>query len=152
MNSGTVLAGNDGVTTMTQGLPQMLATGAMSPDEIEVELFVERRIHCVRRDDQEQRVAIRPRDDDNFGTDTAASARPVLNDEFLSEPLRQPFAREPREDVGRVTGWESNDEAHRPRRISIRPCEPRHRRKRDGAHCQMQKLSAAKFHDDPPRA
>ena len=49
----------------------MLATGAMSPDEIEVELFVERRIHCVRRDDQEQRVAIRPRDDDNFGTDTA---------------------------------------------------------------------------------
>jgi hypothetical protein len=103
----------------------MLATGAYVANEIEVELFVERRIHCVRRDDQEQRVAIRRRDDDNFGADTAASARPVLNDEVLSEPLRQPLAREPREDVRRVTGRESNDEAHRSRRISIRPCGPR---------------------------
>jgi hypothetical protein len=30
MNSGTVLAGNDGLITMTMAAPPMLATGAMS--------------------------------------------------------------------------------------------------------------------------
>ena len=41
------------------------------------------------------------------------------------------------------------DEAHRPRRIGLRPCDPRYRRQRGSARCQMQKFSAGKFHIDP---
>src|SRR5205823_2319878 len=42
------------------------------------------------------------------------------------------------------------DDAHRPRRIGLRPSDPRHGRERGSARCQMQKLpSARKFHRGP---
>jgi hypothetical protein len=41
--------------------------------------------------------------------------------------------------------------AHRPRRIALRPRDPRHRRHRGSGGGQMQKLSSAgKFHGDDP--
>jgi hypothetical protein len=43
MNSGTVLAGNEGLTSITPAVRDRLATGDV-PDEIEAEIFVER---CV---------------------------------------------------------------------------------------------------------
>jgi hypothetical protein len=40
----------------------------------------------------------------------------------------------------------ADDNAHRPRWISLRPRDARHGRQRDSARCQTQKLSAGKFH------
>ena len=82
-------------------------------DEIEIELVVERRVDRVRRADQEERVAIRGRTHDRLGGDIAAGARPVLDDELLAEPLRQPLTHQARDDVGRAA-----------RRRSRRRCAP----------------------------
>ena len=60
-------------------------------DEIEIELVVERRVDRVGRSDQEQRIAVRWRTHDRLGGDIGAGARPVLDDEWLAEPLRQPL-------------------------------------------------------------
>jgi hypothetical protein len=57
-------------------------------DEIEIELVVERRVDRVRCACQEQRVAVRRRLHDRLGTDIAGGARPVLDDELLTETLR----------------------------------------------------------------
>ena len=76
-------------------------------DEIEIELVVERRVDRVRRRGQEERVAVGRRVHDGLGADIAAGARPVLDDELLAEPLRQPLPHQPRDDVGRAAGAES---------------------------------------------
>ena len=76
-------------------------------DEIEIELVVERRVDRVRRSDQEERVAVRRRAHDRLGADIAAGARPVLDDELLAEPLRQPLTDQARDDVGRAAGGQS---------------------------------------------
>ena len=115
-------------------------------DEIEIELVVERRVDRVRRTDQEERVAVRRRTHDRLGGDIAAGARPVLDDEWLAEPLRQPLTHQAREDVVRAAGGKADDDAHRPRRIGLRPREARYGRKHGSARCQMQKLAARKFH------
>ena len=45
----------------------------------------------------------------------------------------------------------TDDDAHRPRRIGLRPSDPRHDRQRNSARGQMQKLSTVgKFHFAPP--
>jgi hypothetical protein len=50
-------------------------------------------------------------------------------------------------DVGGTTGRKSDNDAHRPRRIGLRPSKARHGRERGSARCQMQKLpSVGKFH------
>jgi hypothetical protein len=91
MSSGTVLVGTDGFTTMTLGTTIMPATGAMSRMKFEVEL-VECRVERVRRMDEEKRIAIRGCAHDGLGGDITARARPVLDDELLAEPLREPLA------------------------------------------------------------
>ena len=96
-------------------------------NEIEIEFVVKRRIDRVRRTDQEQRVAVRSRAHDRLGGDIAACARPVLDDELLAEPLRQPLTDQTREDVVRAAGGKADDDAHRPRRIGLRPSEARSR-------------------------
>jgi hypothetical protein len=76
-----------------------------------------------------------------------ARPRPVVDDELLAQPLRQPLAREARDDVGRDTGREADDDAHRPRRIGLRPRNARGDRERGTGRGQMQKGSTGKFHD-----
>ena len=115
-------------------------------DEVEAKLLVERRVDEICRRDQEQRVAVGRRVHDHLGRDVGAGARAVLDDELLAEPFRQPLPRQPRDDVGRAAGGKANDDAHRPRRIGLRPSEARHGRKRGSARGQMQKISAGKFH------
>src|SRR3984893_14182320 len=73
-------------------------------DEIEIELLVERRVHRVRQADEQERIAVRRCPHDAFGTDIAAGARSVLNDEWLPEPLRQRLAYEARDGVGCLAG------------------------------------------------
>ena len=78
-------------------------------DEIEIELVVERRVDRVRSRDQEERVAVGGRTHDRLGADIAAGARPVLDDEWLAEPLRQPLTHQARDDVGRAAGGKADD-------------------------------------------
>src|SRR6266853_1917121 len=54
-------------------------------DEIEIELFVERRVDHIWRTDQEERIAVRGRTHDRLGANIAAATRPVFDDEWLAE-------------------------------------------------------------------
>ena len=92
-------------------------------DEIEIELVVERRVVRVRTGGQEKRIAVRRRAHDGFSSDIATAARPILDDELLAEPLGQRLCDQPREDVGPTARGKANDDAHRPRRIGLRPSE-----------------------------
>jgi hypothetical protein len=56
-------------------------------DEIELEVRIEGRIDCVRRDGEEERISIRCRPYGLLGANIAASAGPIVNDELLLQPL-----------------------------------------------------------------
>jgi hypothetical protein len=83
-----------------------------------------------------------------LGSDIGAGARPVLDDELLAKPLRQRLTQEACDDVGCAAGGEADDDAHRARRIGLRPSDMRHGRERGSACGLMKKLSTVgKFHD-----
>src|SRR5262245_41984747 len=84
------------------------------------------------------------------GSEIAARASAVLNIDLLAELLSQLLRHDPREGVGHTTGRKCNHRPHRPRWIGLRPSQARHGRQRGSACCQMQKLSAGKFHFAPP--
>ncbi len=88
----------------------------------------------------EDRVAVRSCLHDRLGAEIAAGTRPVVDDEWLAETLRQPLTHQARNDVSRAARGEWHDQPHRPRRIGLRPCNPRHSRQRGSARGQMQKL------------
>src|SRR5262249_56356905 len=54
-------------------------------------------------------------------------------------------------DVVRAAGWKTNDAAHQPRRIGLRPGSPRDGGKRGSARGEMEKFPAGKFHGVPLR-
>jgi hypothetical protein len=62
--------------------------------QIEAKLVVERRVDCVRRNDREERIAIWGCTHDRFSSQVSAGARPVLDDELLTKPLREPLPYE----------------------------------------------------------
>jgi len=78
-------------------------------DEIEIEIVIERRIYRARRTSQEDRVAIRRCAHDRLNAYIGTRARPVLNSEWLSEPLRQPLSDQAREDFERTAGSGRHD-------------------------------------------
>ena len=120
-------------------------------EEIVVEFaFEERRVDRARRGDQQERIAIRGRTHDRLGPDHSGRAWPVLDHKLLAEALRQPLTHQTRDDVGRTSWSERHDDAHRPRRISLRPSEARHGRQRGSTGGQMQELAAGKFDGEPP--
>ena len=57
--------------------------------------------------------------------DAAPGTGAVLDDERPAEPLRQPLADQPCNDVDVVASGESDDDVHRPRRVGLRPSETR---------------------------
>src|SRR5687767_238309 len=57
----------------------------------EIELVVECCVDRVRSADMEERVAVRRRLCDRLGGDIARRTRPVLDDEWLTKPARQPL-------------------------------------------------------------
>src|SRR5262245_26545946 len=77
-------------------------------DEIEVEPFVKRRADRVVNTGQEERVSVRGRTRDRLGGDIAGRAWPVVDDEWLAKPLRQPLTHQARDDVIR-TAWSKAD-------------------------------------------
>src|SRR5262249_46762802 len=64
-------------------------------DEIKTKIVVEGRVPRIRRRSLKQGITVGPRSYYRFGRDIACRARPVLNDELLAEPFRQPLRDEP---------------------------------------------------------
>src|SRR5438445_11848554 len=89
----------------------------------EIELVGQCRFNCVRRTAEEECVAIWWRTHDRFSGQIAASTPPIFDDEWLPELFREPLAYQAREDVKRAAGAKAYHDAHRPRRISLRPSE-----------------------------
>src|SRR6266404_6123499 len=118
-------------------------------DEIVAELVVERRVAHIRGTHHEERIAVRVCPHDRLGGDIAAGAWPVLDDELLAHSLGQPLGHKARKDVVRPAGGITDDDAHRSRGISLRPCVPRNRRHSSGARRQMQKLTTGWCHGFP---
>src|SRR5215471_15530991 len=150
MNSGTVLAGNEGLTSITPAVRERLATGGDVPDEIEAEVFIERCVDRVEGARHQKRMAVRRRAHDRLGGDIAAGAWTVLDNERLAEPFRQPLADQPCNDVDVVASGESDDDVHRPCRIGLRPSKTRNGWQRGRTAGQTQKLPTWKFHQLPP--
>jgi hypothetical protein len=84
-----------------------------------------------------------------FSADIAARAWPILDDEWLTEPLRRPLADQARDNIGPAAGRIADDDAHRPRRIGLRACDARKGRERSSSGGQTQKLTAMRFHGPP---
>src|SRR6516162_3236656 len=80
----------------------------------------------------------------------AAGPSDVLEIELLPKRFAEFLSGNPREDIGASAGREWHNHAYRPRRIGLRPRDPRHRRQRSSAGGQTQELSAGKFHVEPP--
>ena len=118
-------------------------------DEIEFEIAVERRVTGVRKTSEQQRVAIGRRTHDHLGGNVRARARPVLDDERLTKPLRKPLADHTPDDVVPAAGGEADDQRDRPRRIGLRPSSAGEGRQRGSAGGQMQECAAGKFHGVP---
>src|SRR5262249_8710047 len=114
-------------------------------NEVVVEFFEQCCIDCCGSTDHEERIAVCRRTHDRLYTDIAATAWTVLDDELLTEALRQPLTNEARSNVVNTTGRKWDNDAHRPRRIGLCPSEARDSRQRGGARGQMQELSAGKF-------
>jgi hypothetical protein len=68
-------------------------------NEIELEIVVEGRVDRIICTGYEKRITVGQSAYDRLGADIAAKARPVLDDEGLSEPLRQPLTDQTRGDV-----------------------------------------------------
>src|SRR5262249_14230098 len=75
---------------------------------------------------------------------------PVLDDERLPKPLRQPLADQAREDVCATAGSEAYDNAHWMRWIGCRFRGARQCWDDCCCRCQAQKLAARKAHLRPP--
>jgi hypothetical protein len=56
-------------------------------DEIEIEVVIEGRVDCGSSIRTKERIAVGGRTYDCFGGDIAGGACPVLDDEWLPEPL-----------------------------------------------------------------
>src|SRR5262249_11736173 len=119
-------------------------------DEIEIELIVKHVGDPVSGNDQKQRMAVGGRMRHCLGSDLPLRARPVLDDEWLAETLRQPLTNQAREDVGWTAGRKADHDPHRPRRVGLRESDARDDRQRGGARGQTEKISAGKFHLNPP--
>jgi hypothetical protein len=63
-----------------------------------------------------------------------------------AEPLRQRLTYQARDDVARPASRKTDNDAHRPRRIRLRESKARDGRQRGSARCEMEKISAGKFH------
>src|SRR5262249_28516432 len=74
----------------------------------------------------------------------------ILDQNGLTERCLHAFSERARDNVGRAARWERCDNGDRSRRIGLCPCDARHGRQRGSARGQMQKISAGKFHFEPP--
>src|SRR5262249_40513090 len=118
--------------------------------DVETELVIDGSVDRVVWTDHEECVAVGRRPDRSLGGDVAGSAGPILDEDLLAKPLRQPLTQQAADHILRAAGGKTDDQAHRPRRIGLRPCNSRDSRERGSARCQMEKISAGKFHLNLP--
>jgi hypothetical protein len=95
-------------------------------------------------------MAVWRRSHDYFRSYIAAGTWPIFDDNRLVEPFRQRLSYQACDDVRRKTGWKADDNTHRPRRVALRPGDPRHGRQRGSARGQMKEFAAGKFHGVTP--
>src|SRR5262249_51797227 len=119
-------------------------------DEIVIELVVECGVDRVQGSRQEERVAVGRGAHDRLGGNIAARAWSILDDERLTEPLRQALAHQASDDVSRSTRRKTDNDVDWSCRIGLGPGEMRYGRERGSAGGQMQKITARKFHFEPP--
>ena len=143
---GNCLGGKRRIDHNDEGTADNAGDGCNVPDEIEIEVPVERCVDGVRRGDEEERIAVGRRSHDHLGTDIAPCTWPVLSDEWPAQAVRQPLTDQPCGDVRRSAGWKASDNLYRPCRIGLRAGDARQSRQRGSARCEMQKRSTGKFH------
>src|SRR5262249_44627400 len=95
-------------------------------------------------------VTIRYRARDTRGTDATAGTDYILNNKRLPEEPSHVLSENARDGVRWTASREWHDDRDRPRRIGLRPRDPRHQRERGSALGEMQKFAAGKFHFEPP--
>src|SRR5262245_2378697 len=78
-------------------------------NEIEIKLGIERRVDRVRRRDEKECVAVGGRPYDRLRADIAAGTWPVLDNELLTEPLRQALTDHAGDDVSGASGGKAGD-------------------------------------------
>ena len=125
---------------MTNGVRPMEPIGVRSRAKFEIQMLIKRGVDGIGRDDEEKRIAVRRRVGDEFGADIAGSARPIVDDELLTEAFRHGLRYQARDNVGRETGRKSDDDMRRPGRIIERRSAARRERQCGGACGQLQKL------------
>src|SRR5262245_12971246 len=118
-------------------------------DKIKIEI-IKSRTPGIVGGDIGQSIAVGKRSDYGFCCEIAAHAWPILNNELLTKTLRQPLTDQSREKVVGAASGKADNDSHRPRRIRLRPSDTRHGRERGSASGEMQKMSAGKFHFEPP--
>ena len=146
MNSGTVLAGNDGLTTKNKRTTGDARDRHGIADEIVTELVVQCRGDCILRTAGQERVTVWRRVRDCLSANSAASAAPIFGHEWLAEPFRQVLSDETRDDVTRAAGGKTDDDVDRPARVGRRFGNARQRRDYRGPCRQTKKSSAGKNH------
>src|SRR5262249_5527090 len=119
-------------------------------NEIELQIIIERRVDRIGEAGEQQRIAVGGRTHDRLGGDISAGAWPVLDDDLLTKPVRQPASDQASHNVGASARRKAHDDVYGARRIGLRPRDPRYGRQRGSTGCQMQKISAGKFHIEPP--
>src|SRR5262245_291458 len=95
-------------------------------------------------------VSVGRRVGDAAGPDVAVRATDILNDDGLTKRRPHSLGQDARDDVGKGARGERHDHRNSLRRIGLRPSEARRGWKRGRARGQMQKISAGKFHFEPP--
>ena len=115
MNSGTVFAGKDGTDRHDVRKSNDAGNRCDVVDEVEAELFVERRVDGVHCAAEQERVAVGGCANDRFGCQIAARAGPVLDNDRLMKLLRHRLADQTRNDVEVPAGCKANQDMHRPR-------------------------------------
>src|SRR5262249_135708 len=118
--------------------------------KVVIEFVVEACTNRVSCRGQKKSIPICRRSYGRFRAYCATCASPMLYDELLAEPLRQPLTYEACEKVIRAAGCISNNDAHRSRRIIERRRDTRCGRQRGSTGGQMEKISTGKFHFESP--
>src|SRR5262249_42704664 len=139
-----------GRRTKDKGVSDETETRGNVPRHVEWQVVKHNRVDERRRRIEQECVPVGRRIDYRLCRDVRTCPRPVFDNDLLSEPLRQPLPHNPAYSVSTATGRPADDQSHWPRRIGLRPCNSRHGGQRGSTAGQMQKISAGKFHFEPP--
>jgi hypothetical protein len=120
--------------------------GALSRRKFEWQVFVQGGIYGVIGRHKPDCVSVRRRAEHGSHADVAAGAGPVLDDELLTQFVRQKLADKSSYDVVWSAGCERHDEMHGPPWIGLRDCDPRTECQRPRTRRETEKCSPSNCH------